>query len=848
MKYVCLLALVFLSIIVRAQQHPNDECSTAIVLNNIRNYCSADAQFTTVNATESGLPAAPNWPGAGKDIWLKFTAIAYDINISVSGNVTGGGSTGGTLQSPLVALYSTPDCQNFSTIVGNMSSANNAATFYKGGLTIGGEYYIRISSSNSTGTFKLCVNNYNPILKPGQDCSTAAVLCSRTSFTELNVTGAGINNHEAAGTCLGTEANSAWYKWTAENNGTLAFTITPTVSNDDIDWILYDLGIIGNCGNVTAANAIRCAAGHGVDNSGCRNEALYYKTGLNMTETDFNEAGGCGAGQNGFVKYIDMQQGHVYALLVDNFSSSNNGFTIDFSGTGQFLGPESKFSLDINQPCTSGQNYVFTNQSTNYGSLRWTFGSGANIPNSTDPGPHTITYSTPGIKTVVLEAIGDKGCFTVSSQTFSVGFKPPLPIINNTKSGYCLGEIITLNTPNQTNAVYKWTGPNGFISSLREVLIPVATYNVAGVYSLTVTIFGCTSDAETIIIPPISKTPVNNFSITENNSCTNQQSFTFNNLSTDFNSLKWDFGSGASQASGTGQGPFTITYNSPGVRSIGLEAQGDAGCVVSLVKTLEVPAVPQQPVISSNKPDFCLKDTIFLSTEVQAGATYQWRGPNNFSSSEPAVRIPVNGYGVAGRYTLVVSMGRCSTRPDSIIIPPILKNPTAAFSSIPNIPAKLSFPVTIQFTNMSADADTYLWDFGDGETSEELHPSHIYTHAGDYSVSLTAFKSNVCSASVMKGRFVIKAGNALFIPNTFTPNGDGINDEFVVTITNLVSYNIKIFNRWGTSLFESVDIFDNWKGLYKGEPLPVGTYYYVLHTVDLNGVSTKKSGSVTVIR
>lgn len=679
MKYVCLLAFVLLSTIVWAQQHPNDECSTASVLSNIRNYCSADAQFTTVNATESGLPAPSNWPAVGKDIWLKFTAVAYDINITVSGNVTGGGSTGGTLQSPLVALYSTPDCQNFSTLIGNMSSTNNAATFYKGGLTIGGEYYIRISGSN-TGTFKLCVNNYNPILKPGQDCSTAAFLCSRASFTELNVTGAGINNHESVNTCLGTESNTAWYKWTAANNGTLAFTITPTVSNDDIDWILYDLGITGNCGNVTAANAIRCAAGHGVDNSGCKNEPLYHKTGLNMTETDLSEAGGCGANQNGFVKYIDMQQGHVYALLVDNFSSTNNGFTIDFSGTGEFLGPESKFSLNINQPCTSGQNYVFTNQSTTYSSLRWTFGSGASLSSSTTPGPHTITYSTSGVKTVVLEAINDKGCFTVATETFAVA------------------------------------------------------------------------------------------------------------------------------------------------------------------------TTPGKPVVSVNKPDFCLKDTIRLLTDSIPGLTYEWKGPNNFISRNANLNLPIRSETDAGIYILRVFDNNCVSEPTSITIPPIKKSPVAAFHTIPSLPAKLSHPVTVTFFNDSKEADIFLWDFGDGTRTFEINPTHTYTSAGDYNVTLIAFKSDICNSSIKKGTFVIKDNGALFIPNTFTPNGDGINDEFVVTVTNLVSYNIKIFNRWGMPLFESPDIFDNWKGSYKGEPLPVGTYYYVLDAVDLNGASIKKSGSISVIR
>ena len=449
---------------------------------------------------------------------------------------------------------------------------------------------------------------------------------------------------------------------------------------------------------------------------------------------------------------------------------------------------------------------------------------------------------------MVLEAIGDKGCFTVSSETFTVGKKPALPVILVSKPDFCLGETIELSTPQQDFASYAWTGPNGFTSTSRQVTIPVNDYNIAGSYFLTVSIFGCTSDVASITIPQIRKTPVPGFDISVNNPCTSSQSFTITNASADYTTLRWTFGDGAIPSSAVGDGPFTITYPGPGVRDITLQAESEEGCVVTLVKTLDVGIILDAPTISSNKPDFCLNDVILLSTKPQAGASYQWTGPDNFSSDQASVSIPVKGTEVAGLYTLIVSAGACRMDPVSIVIPPILKLPAAAFSSIPGIPAKFSIPVTIRFKNESVDADSYLWDFGDGATSAEANPSHTYTSPGEFDVSLTAFKSDVCSTSVLKGKFVIKATNTLFVPNTFTPNGDGINDEFVVSITNLVSYQISIFNRWGEQLFVSKDIFDNWKGLYKGEPLPVGTYYYVIDAVDLNGENVKQSGSVTIIR
>ena len=319
-------------------QPSNENCGQALVLQNVSNYCSADKEFSTQNSTDG-------------DIWFQFTAIAFDVNISVSGKTDGSGNMGGTMQNPAVELFSSCDA---AQIVTSQISSDNVTSIYKGGLKIGTIYYIRVSGAVS-GSFKLCVNNYNPIIKPGQDCSSASVLCSKEPFTQTDVSGGGLNSDEANGTCLSafgvnSEQNSAWYKWTAADNGTLTFIITPT-ANDDIDWVLYDLGTVDNCAAISPATAIRCNAGRGVDCLG-PGQKRYTKTGLDLTSRDLSENGGCLEGQDGFVRFVDMQQGHIYALLVNNFDRGNNGFTVEFGGTGQFLGPQARIDFQQNNACT----------------------------------------------------------------------------------------------------------------------------------------------------------------------------------------------------------------------------------------------------------------------------------------------------------------------------------------------------------------------------------------------------------------------------------------------------------------------------------------------------------------
>jgi hypothetical protein len=342
----------------------NDELINAINITNTSAYCSGDAEFNNLEATPSNYNKALNWSAIGKDVWFKFTASKFDVNISVSGKINAGSTN--TLIDPLLALYSFDAATGFITEQpGTQATSNNVTSLYKGALTVGQVYYIRVSAANDvTGTFKLCIDNYFPPIKPGQDCGTFSVLCTKETFTQLNVTGSGANNHESAGTCLGTESNSAWYMFKASAPGDFTFVITPTVTTNDIDWIFYDLGVNGDCSKIDAANAIRCASGSGVTCS-----PGYYKTGLSMTETDLTEAAGCPAGQNGFVKYVDLEQDHVYAILIDNYSGGNNGFTLEFGGTADFAGPTAEIDVKKLNPCTDNQAYIFESKASNFASL-----------------------------------------------------------------------------------------------------------------------------------------------------------------------------------------------------------------------------------------------------------------------------------------------------------------------------------------------------------------------------------------------------------------------------------------------------------------------------------------------
>jgi gliding motility-associated-like protein len=85
--------------------------------------------------------------------------------------------------------------------------------------------------------------------------------------------------------------------------------------------------------------------------------------------------------------------------------------------------------------------------------------------------------------------------------------------------------------------------------------------------------------------------------------------------------------------------------------------------------------------------------------------------------------------------------------------------------------------------------------------------------------------------------------------NAFTPNGDGINDKWLITNGNcLISASVEVFNRYGSSVYQSNDYKNDWQGTYKGENLPDGTYYYIIKYHLINGASQVLKGNVTILR
>jgi len=153
----------------------------------------------------------------------------------------------------------------------------------------------------------------------------------------------------------------------------------------------------------------------------------------------------------------------------------------------------------------------------------------------------------------------------------------------------------------------------------------------------------------------------------------------------------------------------------------------------------------------------------------------------------------------------------------------------------------------IQFENTTYGGNTYYWEFGDGQTSTAVHPSNIYDEPGTYFISLYAENEIGCRDSITKSIRILPEFY-IYVPNTITPNGDGHNDFFFASTINVVSLEIRIFNRWGEELFYSDDKRFQWDGIHNGLPVPDGVYVYKLHYLSINGDDELIYGHVNVLR
>jgi len=417
-------------------QIQNDECFESIRISDPVGFCG---EFTTVGSSASEEPNPSCWPQftVSQDVWFSFIALRTSGVVRLFGQSD---MLPDGLDQPSIAVYRGP-CLNLIEVQCNsILTGLNGVEIFIDNLILGELYFIRIDGrDDNVGTFELCTDLFNAVPVPEQDCGRAVLLCDNSPFSVEVLQGAGQFQDEADDSCLDTDPNtgaddgdsedsSAWYVWTVDESGSLVFTLTPNnMSNDeeDLDFALYFLpNGVEDC---NGKQLIRCmASGETIGQSASANAPCFGPTGLNFLADDLEESRGCEAGDDNFLSAVEMISGQSYGLLVNNFTNSGIGFSIEFGGTATFLGPEPEFEFDIQAEafalCDKSITFIDSSFLENDDIIRyeWNFGVGAKPQFATGIGPHEILYDSFGDKIAALTVESQGGCLVTHAEEIRI--------------------------------------------------------------------------------------------------------------------------------------------------------------------------------------------------------------------------------------------------------------------------------------------------------------------------------------------------------------------------------------------------------------------------------------------
>lgn len=319
----------------------------------------------------------------------------------------------------------------------------------------------------------------------------------------------------------------------------------------------------------------------------------------------------------------------------------------------------------------------------------------------------------------------------------------------------------------------------------------------------------------------------------------------------------WDFGDGTTS---TDPGPtLQHTYTTYGTYPITLTVVNNV-CVETATETITIQAIPPVIDFSANPVSGCAPLTVNFTNLSQFAepSTYTWSfGAGQGMST--AVN-PTYTYYEPGTYTVSLSGSNITNQvvtETKVMLINVSDKPRAAFEVKPLV---LYIPGGILYTrNNSFGAGRFLWDFGDGATSEEVQPQHTYTEEGYYDITLIAISPDNCTDTTRITRAVsVEQGGTMLVPNAFSPStlgptggtaGSGTkNDVFLPIMLGVTQFEMLVFNRWGELLFESTDPTVGWDGYHRGQLCPQDVYVYKISALYSSGERVVRTGDINLIR
>ncbi|MES2284853.1 MAG: PKD domain-containing protein [Bacteroidota bacterium] len=545
---------------------------------------------------------------------------------------------------------------------------------------------------------------------------------------------------------------------------------------------------------------------------------------------------------------------YTVALVVTTVDGCANAFTFPVK---VFDTPTSAFTFSNSCLFDSA---VFTNTSLDptmgiTSSWSWNFGDGSAL-NTTVLSPNHL-YAAPGnYQVTLITQSSNLGCADTLTDNIIVF---PKPVADFNFTDVCLNQLMNFSDSSNvlSGIIAGWVWNFGDGTPIITVQNPSHVYANSGTYlvSLIATTNNSCNDTavKSVIVHPL---PVVQFS--RANVCEGSV-VAFSNLSTilttdTIQSQIWNFGDGSAVNSNQNASHL---YSTNGSYSVQLFVISSFGCGDSVSKITIINPNPVVNFISNDTigcEPLCVNFQNLSSIPTGLNVSQQW----NFGDSSPinTSQNPNYCYSNDSLYSqnsfmvslIVTSDSGCvTTRIENNYIT-VFPNPNAAFTATPTI-ATITDPV-ISFTNLSSGTNYWNWNLGDTDTSSSFMPlPHAYADIGNYTIALITSNQFNCTDTAFQ-TIVIEPDFLFYIPNAFTPDGDGVNDTFIGKGVFIKEFEMTIFDRWGNLIYKTTDINKPWDGkANRGNEIAQGdVYIYVVKIIDIKDKSHGFKGVVTLLK
>ncbi len=487
-----------------------------------------------------------------------------------------------------------------------------------------------------------------------------------------------------------------------------------------------------------------------------------------------------------------------------------------FSATTQISEPAAltlAINTNVNSVCAGNPINLSTNAAGGIGALNYAWSNGSAIStatvNETNSGTYTYTAIVTDANTCSVSA--------VQTLTFI-----PNPVLTSASKEVCYGQPANLSVNGATN--YSWTPSSGLNVTSGSAV--VANPSVTTVYSIV----GNNSFCTAIITVTVGVTPYPNSVI----SCPNQQICEGQSTSisaTGAQNYIWspNYAISSTNAAAVTVAPLVNTTYT-------LTSYNTSGTVICAeTKLMPIVVVPQVTVNISNPKIMCAGEKVNLTAT--GGNVIAWTPTLGLNQTN--VSGVVASPTISTIYTASVSNnGFCGNSATvSVIV-----NPNPVVFAGRDTTYNLDEAMFINATGTG----TLTWIDGEGVFCAVCPNTKIAaTHSGCYVVETV--NQFGCKA---KDEMCVEITNnsGVFIPNTFTPNGDGLNDVFLVFGYSITDVTMEIFDRWGEKLFSSNDQKTGWNGTHKGLTCKNDVYVYKISYKGLDGKKQLKTGHVTIAK